>query len=493
MNPIPNSPKATRIVLLGIIGVAFLLRIATLTTQSLWRDEVDVILFSSWPLYDLLAGLFIKGHNGPLFFLLMRPWRTLMGDSEFALRYPSVAFGTMVIPLGFALVRELGLSQRVGILLTLLLATSPYLVWYGQEAKMYSLLLALITFAFIAYLRALRPKIAHYSKNLGNWTAFVVATSLSFYTHILSPLILVVYGAGAFLYPSKINWRVWLLSMSCLTIPYIPLVFWQISLLHENIVSGHPFYSLKEELLTLLQVYSSGLISFVGKPLIVYYVFLFLVGLFLPFMTQFNHDSFSLKISYPMNILVVWVLLPPLLIYLISLRVAVFEDRYLIYITPPFYLLVVIGLVKIAQRSRMVASFCLGIILMCNMIGLWQQHQPIKADFRAAATYLTRHATPSETIMIQIPYLKYTLRYYYPGDYPLLEGLWTNDGKTEAIVDAEMTALTMNNLTDLWLVVSEEEMWDSRGLTRAWLNRHAQLVDEAHFIRVELYHYHWNR
>lgn len=84
--------------------------------------------------------------------------------------------------------------------------------------------------------------------------------------------------------------------------------------------------------------------------------------------------------------------------------------------------------------------------------------------------------------------MQYTFDYYYPREYTLKEGLWTNDDKTEATVDTEMIALTAG-LSDLWLVVSEENLWDNRHLTRAWLNQNAELVDEAHFTGVDVYHY----
>ena len=60
---------------MAVTWVAFLLRIINLDTQSLWRDEVDAIRFSSWAMRDILLGLIQKGHNGPLFFSLLRPWR----------------------------------------------------------------------------------------------------------------------------------------------------------------------------------------------------------------------------------------------------------------------------------------------------------------------------------------------------------------------------------------------------------------------------------
>lgn len=471
-----TAPKATRWAVVGLTWVAFLLRTVTLAGQSLWRDEVDAIRFSSWPIDDLLAGLFSAGHNGPLFFVLLHFWRTLTGDSEFALRYPSAVLGTVAVPLGLVLTRQLGFSRRAGVLLSLLLATSPYLVWYGQEAKMYTLLLVLVTVAFIAYLKALAGAGTRW------WVLFVVATSLSFYTHILSPLMLAVYGLVALLQHHHLRrrWRGWLISMACLTVPYVPLALWQFPLLLQGFNSGHPFYSLSEEIHLLLKLYSSGLIRFARLIPLILFLFLFLSGLFL---AKNGRRRFS------RYILAGWVLLPPLVVYLISLRVHVFEDRYLIYITPAFYLLIALGLMALRRHLPWLASFCLGLILTINFMGIWhQQHQPVKADFRAVADYLTNQPRPPSPILVQIPYLQHTLNYYYKQDYAFLEGLWTNDNKTEAVVDAEMTALT-RGLTDVWVVISEEDMWDRRRLMRAWLEEHAHLVKEAHFNRVDVYHY----
>ncbi len=129
------------------------------------------------------------------------------------------------------------------------------------------------------------------------------------------------------------------------------------------------------------------------------------------------------------------------------------------------------------------------LVLLFNLTGIWQQQRlPRKADFRAAAEYLADQPQPPSTIMVHLSYLQYTFDYYYPNEYTLKEGLWTNDGKTEGKVDTEMTSLT-TNLSDLWLVVSEEDLWDNRHLTRAWLNENGALVDEAHFVGVDVYHY----
>lgn len=467
--------------ILVITAVAFLLRTATLSGQSLWRDEVDAIRFSNWPLRELIGGLVQAGHNGPLFFLLLRPWRALTGDSEFALRYPSALLGAAAVPLGFVLARQFGLSRRAGILVGLLLATSPYLIWYGQEAKMYAMLWFTVTVAFVAYLKALANRGALW------WLVFVLATSLSFYLHILAPLMLGVYAlVGLGRWPAlRRHWRGWLISLACLTWPYAPLVIWQFPLFWSGADRGHPFYPLRQEISILLELYTSGLLRFTGSTAMILYVFLLLSGLFLT-----NVRATAEKITLTKRgILAVWLLLPPLAVYLISLRVPVFEDRYLIYITPAFYLLVVVGLLLLRHHSRLLAGLALGLILIINLLGIWlQQRGPIKADFRAAAEYLADRSSPPATVMIQMPYLQHTWDYYYPYPYQFIEGLWTNDGQSEAAVETAMQQQTAA-LVDLWLVVSEEETWDQRRLVRSWLDQNAELVDQANFQRVALYHY----
>jgi len=457
------------------------LRVFSLSGQSLWRDEVDAVYFATWPLNLLITGLFAVGHNGPLYYLLMYPWQSLAGTTEFAIRYPSVVAGVVVVPLGFALARQLGFSRRAGLLLSLLLSTSPYLVWYSQEAKMYTMLLALVMAAMMAYFKAITGHGRRW------WLIFVGCTSLSFYLHILSPLMLTVYVAAALIFWPAVRsqWAAWLASMAALTLPYLPLVAWQFSMFRDGLSQGHPFYPLKQQFYLLLELYSGGLVKTVGPTAITLAIFLLLAG----FLLANRHPQAEPCSTRRRLLLAVWLLLPPLAVYGISLRVPVFEDRYVIYIIPAFYLVVALGLILVRQYSRPLAALCLGLLLATNALGLWQQQrQPLKADFRAAATYLAAQPTPPATIIIQMPYLQRTFDYYYHRPYRFLEGLWTNGNQTEAEINAEMERRAAAD-SDVWLVVSEEDTWDSRHLMRAWLNQNAALVDQAHFMRVDVYHY----
>ena len=137
-----RDPKR-RGLLLALTWLAFALRTWSLTAQSLWRDEVDALIFATRPLADVLATFRQPGQNGPLFFLALRPWLAAAGHSEFALRFPSALAGTLAVPLIYLLMRRLVEDRRPALITALLMATAPYLVWYGQEAKMYAVLTVL--------------------------------------------------------------------------------------------------------------------------------------------------------------------------------------------------------------------------------------------------------------------------------------------------------------------------------------------------------------
>ncbi|HEY84973.1 MAG TPA: hypothetical protein G4N96_07685, partial [Chloroflexi bacterium] len=124
--------------MLAVVLLAFALRVYHLDAQSLWRDEVDAIRYSSGSLGYLLSVLPQEGHNGPLYFAALRLWRALTGDSEFSLRYFSTVGGVLMVALTYQVARQFRLARAVGVIAALLAAASPYLIWYSQEAKMYT-------------------------------------------------------------------------------------------------------------------------------------------------------------------------------------------------------------------------------------------------------------------------------------------------------------------------------------------------------------------
>jgi mannosyltransferase len=488
--------------LVGAIALGFLLRVTGLGFQSLWRDEVDAVRFATDPLDRLLHTFVEPGQNGPLYYLLLRPWLDLVGDGEFALRFFSAFCGVLAIPLIYRLGRRLFPSSPAAALLAALLAaTSPYLVWYSQEGKMYALTVTLVLLSMDRFLAALERG------GWCRWLTYVVATSAAFYVHLIAALIVPVQVLAFFLLGKEqrsARWKPWLASLAALTAPYLPLVAWQLPLLLEPAQTGYRFVPLHEMLYSLLASYSLGVVQ--GGA---WWTLALFVGLLLA-ASVWGWREFGIT---TLGILLCWLLLPVAGFFLITLVRPLYTARYLIFVLPAFLLLLAAGVMAVARRSRLLAGLLLGALLVANGWGLWQQATtPLKADFRAATAYLTSHKSHDDLILFQIPYGRYSYEYYARqrsatplkgGAYRIFlpavggsggasvrwaEGLYTNGGMGPREVDRRMSEITAGSQV-VWLVATEVEMWDERNLVQGWLEEHATLTDEVEFVRVTVYRY----
>jgi mannosyltransferase len=515
-----------RYALLALVLTAFALRACHLDFQSLWRDEVDAITFATRALPRLLSTFTRPKENGPLYFLLLRPWITLVGSSEFSVRFFSLAFGVLAIPLTYALGRR-WLSPLGSILGASLVAFSPYLVWYSQEAKMYTLITFLTMLSLYLYVETLARGRWLY------WVAYIVVTSFCLYTHILAALIIPLEIILFVVWWPRHRARLkpWLLAIGCVTLPYIPLALWEIPLLLSFYETGHPFYPLRKVLSILFFAFSHG-VSGVANPWLliltsILFIFLFLAGVFLggeklnpidsdarrgegpvlsPALSSAEGKacpepldlSTLLKTSFAQDkpsrrgegvTLLLYLFLPIMGVYLISLGMPIFADRYLIYVAPAFYLILARGLAAVRLRSNAIFALCLALVLTLDVQSIWaQSHTRLKSDFRSAAYYFTLHREPDDLAIFLIPYVRHTFEYYYRGDYHWADGPYTNDGMSEGELEAILGKMTEGH-GNIWLVASEAELWDQRGLVKAWLDGNGRLVDEEEFARVGLYRY----
>ena len=193
-------------------------------------------------------------------------------------------------------------------------------------------------------------------------------------------------------------------------------------------------------------------------------------------------------------------MIPLLSVWVISQWQPLFTDRYFIWTSPAFYLLVALGLASIwhfGDGGRWMVLFLLSVVIAFGVVNLRQQAaEPVKSDFRAAAAYVAERHTPGELIIFQIPHGRYTFDYYFPQEeYAWAEGLFTNHRLPDGsyVMSEQDAARRMQEMTAaydaVWLVATETTMWDERGLVRAWLETSKERADEAYFKWVDVYRY----
>ena len=492
----------------ALLLVAFTLRMLNLTGESLWRDEVDIVRFAQLPLQNLLQNFPRAGFNGPLYLLLMRGWFALVGVSDFSLRYFSLLFGLLLIVLVYVLARRL-LGRSSAQVAALLMALSPVHIWYAGEGKMYTLQPALLVLALYALLRALhRNSPAAFVPTLSPsaarpnpwWLVLFISCSAAFYVHLLSPLVLMVMAAWV-----GMNWpvarrhvRPLLVTAGLLILPYLPLLAWQLPSLLQGGGSGHAFVPLNTLLLALFSDWSIGFGT--GAPLffmlqpeplraaaIGLFVGLALVG----GLGQLTHAPRATAM------VTTWLLLPPVLIFLVSLRVPVFQPRYLLWCAPAFYIL--IG----ALRGSLPGLRWLGFTgcACIAFLGVGAQiSTPIRPDVRGASAFIAAQAQPGDALVFQIPYGRYGFEYYFQqsasndqkqqqqtalATLTMVEAPYTNYGLSEADI-AKTLWQGIGPARRIWLIETEAELWDENGRVRQWFDTTLPLLQKADFRGVRL-------
>lgn len=452
--------------LLLIIFLAFGVRAAGILSQSLWRDEVDAVIFASAPLKEVLGYFTRPGWNGPFYYLLLKGWLGLAGNGEFALRYFSLLFGVLSLPLIFKLAQKF-LPERLAITATLLSSFSPYLIWYSQEGKMYGLWLCLATLAFLLHLKALD------GVGLKRWTLYLVTMIASFYTHFHT-FFLLLGQLTLYLWPNyRKKWREGFLAHYILAIPLIPVIRWLLpSLLSPN-PTGFPYYPLPDMLGILFTGWNSGVFSTLWPWSLIPAGIVALGGIA------------ERKNSLP---LIAVLLLPVLGLFTICLHRPIFTDRYLIFLAPFFYMLLSLGLGFWGARRKFLDLLLLSSILLVDAEATWSQNRfPIKSDFRGAVALFKQYAQEGDAVVFQIPYVRQVFDYYLAGEKPYIpiDGPYTNWGMTSRQVDNYLRS-RIGQCQRAWLILSETEMWDSRGLTEKWFEENFTPQLKGYFTRVTI-------
>ncbi len=166
------------------------------------------------------AQLRSRPEHPPLYFLLVRGWALLFGNTPVGTRSLSVLISYLTIPAAIWLVRELGqaadhlhpardahsLAQRQrrrSLLLWILaveLALSPLHFAYAREARQYALWVVLVLTSGAALVRAMRRDTGR------SWLVYGLVLTAAIYTHLFSALVALAHGLYA-AWVSRWRWR----------------------------------------------------------------------------------------------------------------------------------------------------------------------------------------------------------------------------------------------------------------------------------------------
>lgn len=391
-----------------IVLMGFALRVYRLEQQSLWWDEIYTVARSIMSAPELIENLFESRVHLPLYFLLIQAWAEI-GRSEFVIRYFSVLFGVLTLPLmvqtGRLLDGRFANGRRVGLLAAFLLAISPFHIWYSQEARMYTFLAFNALAANYFLLRLFHRERRRY------WAGYALTLTFTLYSHYLGALLLIAHYVFFSLHyrHDTARFKRWFGSAfvagAAFTAWFLAVYF--VSSFTQASISWIEPARWYEPALTLLAFAAGRTID----PARLFYYLTFLAYLLaalvsLPYLRRAPFVTYN---HWAARLLWAWLVAPLILITLVSLDWSipdqrfVYMDRYIISLLPAFVLLAAWGAVTMARRRRWLLPVFGALVLLPTLVSLRNLYfDPDygREDWRGAVAHITANRQPGDALLL---------------------------------------------------------------------------------------------
>lgn len=408
-----------------IIIISVGLRLYALDVKGFWGDEIWTAQRSSSSISAIFSDYLDL--PGPLYYLAGKIALTFlpMLSTEAALRLPSALVGIATIPMVYLLGKRMA-GTSIGLLGALLVAISPYQVWYAQEARFYTFTVFLSLAATLALLHALEHPEARWA-----WAIWTLSSCASLYNQPL-PAALVI-GAHALFGGLRLlrarNKQLLLLRAltagTAIILLYIPVIVRIINgrLTKTTDQSASWYFDRAGRGLVLGPAFEKipGQISLIGSSLVTHFtvpgwgrwIFLALALIAVADLIRRNEKDLPLMIlSHLIVIVLIFVGLQPANGFVI---------RYVLFLQPLYLLLVASGVVLLGRAVRTYGHWpqpaltggVVAILSSLSLITVWDGYRQVKPiDWRALSAYIQEVVRPGDTIMGN-GYTTETLGWYY--------------------------------------------------------------------------------
>ncbi|MEA3407693.1 MAG: glycosyltransferase family 39 protein [Chloroflexota bacterium] len=418
-----------------ILLIAFAARFYRLGAANLWWDEALAV----WAVRKGLLGctLWTAGDvHPPLYFWSLWGWVGLFGESEFAMRSLSAAFGVLIVAVTYSFGRLIA-GRLTANLAALLTALARFHIWWSQEMRMYVLAGLLGTLSLYLFLRWLRAERASLSAGRAN-------RLLTFYVLVSISALYTVFLSGAFLLVENVVMLVVLLTAQT-RIRRRLLPKWAVAQVVVLLAVGvwlilswgrMPTWSVAEPFSVrfFVRLYATLLTTGISVHIERYtwpVLFTFaLLGLgaghfFYSWWQRGRNDGRQMLEALT---LVLTVALSGALIYLASIPRGLFytpqiEARYFVPFAPAFWLLLAWGMAAIAQRWRSVAWLG-GVGLMALWIAVlpgYYGHRYLRDELQTMVRTIISQAERGDAVVLDSGG-RYPLFLYYYHRFP--DSMW---------------------------------------------------------------------
>ncbi|HEX3000993.1 MAG TPA: glycosyltransferase family 39 protein, partial [Methanoregula sp.] len=401
------------------------------------------------------------GNSIPPLFYWIENLMLAFGNNETVLRFVPALFGVLTIPLMYWVGTEF-MDRNAGIIAAAACAFSPFLIFYSQEARAYSMGLFLITFAMVFFLKALKTgKTTH-------WAMFGALSALAYWTHFYT---LVVTGTLV-LYAIIIKAMEWrkdprslkpvIIGAGTFIIISLPLLVLTLQLFAKRTAGGPTFGIQGAGIIIETFRQLSGFSEFV----MVLFLILFVIGIIQAFVIDRNKGIFLLMLT----------LLPFVISWFLTYKIPM-QPRYLIILAPVYFVGIALAYKPVFSliRNQKIVYGLMALLVVLSVttpffIGYYTSYS--KEDWRGFAGQMRQAAQPGDILVLVPGYMSQPFSYYYSN---ATEGTFRY-GAQSAEELAAFGALNTSQRV-YYIVTGDISSADPSGGSVAWLQEHTKGVE----------------
>jgi len=403
---------AARVVAVAVCMVIPIVTAHFLIGQSLRLDEAQSLWQTSRSVPQIFSVVAGDVHV-PLYHLLLHAWRLYVGSGIAASRLLSLLFFVLSIPI-FYLLGALVYDARTALFATLLFAFSPFMNWYANEIRMYTLLVFFTIANQYFFVRLFKDTANGSRAATGRvWAGYALTAVLGAFTHYFFLLNLLIqaifYGSYRTLFPTGAFKR--FVLVAALVVGMLAPWVWYV--VHVGAI-GFEMPSLTRP--TTIDFFSALTQFFFGF--------------------QDNATNAAVLSLWPLSVLlgvlaikrrrwltpetmyfIFTVALSFIVTFGVSLLVTpVFESRYLIFTIPTVYLLISsMFFAYVPWLSWLARTSIFALMFVALAVEIVNPMTSVKENYADAVAYLNAHATAQDAILLSAPFTIYPVQYYYHG------------------------------------------------------------------------------
>lgn len=423
------------ILLLIIFSAASLYQAGRL---GIWFDEAYSVALSGQTIGQLLyfAG---QDVHPPGYYLLLKGWASIFGNSELAMRSLSTLSIVLALAVLYHAVRA-RIGGKTALLVAVVVATAPLTLRYAFELRMYGLVLLIATLATVTLLRLNKR-----NETAGIWRLIVVYAALiaaGMYVHYYTLFIWIAHGvfvlaSGQSDTPRR--FRTWLSGVVLaivLFLPQLPVAYSQFTAADER-TSVSSDFSPNDILTSLLNT-----VTFAREPDNIWLYAVAAIALVLSaaaIILAYRTANQQVRRYLALALLLCAIpLLGGLLIMLPPYRVA-YYDRYFLFSLLSLLVAAALACAVLLRdkRYRVFAFTALAVLLIGSSIGVSQviaygnrnENYVLRTGVKELMAAVNEKAAPDDVLLLDHPRHFYEVSYYNERGLPLY--IYDMHGDTE--------------------------------------------------------------